>query len=113
MALTDAKRRTAQPGPKLQKLTDGAGLQLWVQPSGARLWRLANRLGGKQKLLTLGVYPAISLARAGRTREEARRLLARGTTRRSRRSAEHGSISTLSLSARSRTRRSRTSMWRS
>ena len=44
MALTDAKCRAAQPRAKLQKLTDGGGLQLWVQPSGARLWRLAYRL---------------------------------------------------------------------
>jgi hypothetical protein len=35
MALTDAKCRAAQPEAKLQKLTDGGGLQLWVQPSGA------------------------------------------------------------------------------
>ena len=51
---------------KLQKLTDGGGLQLSVQPSGARLWRLAYRFGGKQKLLALGVYPTLSLARARR-----------------------------------------------
>ncbi len=66
MALTDAKCRAAQPRAKLQKLTDGGGLQLWVQPSGARLWRLAYRFGGKQKVLALGVYPTISLARARR-----------------------------------------------
>ncbi|MBV9290085.1 MAG: DUF4102 domain-containing protein, partial [Hyphomicrobiales bacterium] len=78
MALTDAKCRSAQPGPKLQKLTDGGGLQLWVQPSGARLWRLAYRFSGKQKLLALGVYPTISLARARQAREDAKRLLAGG-----------------------------------
>ena len=60
MALTDAECRAARPAAKLQKLTDGGGLQLWVQPSGARLWRLAYRFGGKQKLLALGVYPTIS-----------------------------------------------------
>jgi len=78
MAMTDARCRTAQPGPKLQKLTDGGGLQLWGQPSGARLWRLAYRSGGKQKLLALGVYPTISLARARQAREDAKRLLADG-----------------------------------
>jgi hypothetical protein len=78
MALTDAKCRAAQPGAKLQKLTDGGGLQLWVQPSGARLWRLAYRFGGKQKLPALGVYPTISLARARQAREDAKRLLANG-----------------------------------
>ena len=78
MTLTDAKCRTARPGAKLRKLTDGGGLQLWVQPGGARLWRLAYRFGGKQKLLALGVYPTISLARARQAREDAKRLLAGG-----------------------------------
>jgi len=40
MGLSVAKCRTAQPGAKLQKLTDGSGLQLWVQSGGAPLWRL-------------------------------------------------------------------------
>jgi Arm DNA-binding domain len=64
MALTDTQCRATQPEAKLQKFTDGGGLQLWVQPSGARLWRLAYRFGGKQKLLALGVHPTISFARA-------------------------------------------------
>jgi hypothetical protein len=78
MPLTDAKYRSAQPGPRLQKLTDGGGLQLWLQPTGARLWRLAYRFDGKQKLLALGVYPTVSLARAQQAREDARRLLSEG-----------------------------------
>ena len=76
--LSDAKCRSVQPGTKLQKLTDGGGLQLWVQPSGARLWRLAYRFDGKQKLLALGVYPTITLAKARQAREDAKRLLADG-----------------------------------
>ena len=78
MPLTDAGCRSAQPGTKLQKLTDGGGLQLWVQPTGARLWRFAYRYSGKQKLLALGIYPTITLARARQVREEAKRLLADG-----------------------------------
>lgn len=78
MPLTDARCRSAQPGTKLQKLTDGGGLQLWVQPNGARLWRFAYRFSGKQKLIALGVYPTIPLARARQVREDARRLLADG-----------------------------------
>jgi hypothetical protein len=74
MPLTDAKCRSAQPAPRLQKLTDGGGLQ----PTGARLWRLAYRFDGKQKPLALGVYPAVSLARARQAREDARRRLAEG-----------------------------------
>jgi integrase len=78
MPLTDARCRSAQPGPRLQKLTDGGGLQLWLQPTGTRLWRLAYRFGGKQKLLALGVYPTVPLARARQAREDARRLLTDG-----------------------------------
>ena len=79
MPLTDAECRAPRPAAKLQKLTDGGGLQLWVQPGGARLWWLAYRFGGKQKLLALGVYPKVSLARARQAREDAKRLLAEGT----------------------------------
>jgi len=78
MPLTDARCRSAQPGPTLQKLTDGGGLQLWLQPTGSRLWRFAYRFDGKQKLLALGVYPTVTLARARQAREVARRLLADG-----------------------------------
>lgn len=78
MPLSDLKCRNARPGDKLRKLSDGGGLQLWVQPTGSRLWRLAYRFGGKQKLLALGTYPIVSLADARHEREEAKRLLFAG-----------------------------------
>jgi hypothetical protein len=78
MPLTDAKCRSAQSGGRLQKLSDGGRLQLWVQPKGGNLWRFAYRFGGQQKLLAFGVYPSVSLARARQLREDARRLLADG-----------------------------------
>ena len=78
MPLSDLKWRNARLTAKLQKLSDGGGLQLWVQPNGGRLWRLAYRFGGKQKLLALGVYPMVSLADARQARDDAKRLLASG-----------------------------------
>ncbi len=78
MPLTDAKCRSAQPGPRLQKLTDGGGLQLWLQPTGARLRRFAYRFDGKQKLHALGGYPTVPLAGARQARENAKRILADG-----------------------------------
>jgi integrase len=78
MALTDMKCRNVRPDDKLQKLSDGGGLQLWVSPKGGRLWRLAYRFHGKQKLLALGTYPALSLAAARAAREEAKEQLATG-----------------------------------
>lgn len=76
--LTDIAIRSAKSQPKLKKLSDGGGLQLWVQPTGGKLWRLAYRYGGKQKLLAIGSYPLISLADARTARDDAKRLLAAG-----------------------------------
>ncbi len=78
MALSDAACRAAKPGPKLRKLSDSAGLQLWVNPNGSRLWRLAYRYNGKQKLLALGKYPSVGLAAARAARDAARAQLAGG-----------------------------------
>jgi hypothetical protein len=77
MPLSDLKCRNTRHTNKLQKLSDGGGLQLWVQPNGGRLWRLAYRFDNKQKLLALGAYPAVSLADARQARDQAKRLLER------------------------------------
>ena len=68
----------AKPGAKPFKLTDGQGLYLLVNPTGACYWRMAYRFAGLQKLLALGVYPALSLAEARRAAETARASLASG-----------------------------------
>lgn len=78
MALSDVTCRTTKSNDGLQKLSDGGGLQLWVQPTGAKLWRFAYRFGGKQKLLALGAYPLVSLASARMARDSAKRLLIDG-----------------------------------
>lgn len=78
MALSDIACRTAKARGALYKLSDGGGLQLWVQPNGAKLWRFAYRFGGKQKLLAIGAYPVISLADARQVRDDAKRTLALG-----------------------------------
>jgi integrase len=79
MPLTDVEVRKAKPGPKILKLSDGGGLQLWVTPDGAKRWRFAYRFIGKQKVLAVGVYPEVSLSAAREAREAARKLLADGT----------------------------------
>jgi integrase len=78
MPLTELSIRNARPRPKLFKLSDGGGLQLWVWPDGAKRWRLAYRFAGKQRLLALGVYPTTGTKQARIAREDARRLLAAG-----------------------------------
>ena len=53
-------------------------MHLLIHPNGSKYWRLQYRFAGKQKLLALGVYPAVSLADARNRRDDARRLIAAG-----------------------------------
>jgi integrase len=78
MALSDTAIRKAQTGEKLVKLTDGNGLQLWLMPTGGKLWRFAYRFDGKQRTLSLGAYPDVSLSQAREKRELARKQVAAG-----------------------------------
>ena len=70
--LTDAQCKRAQPGEKGQKLWDEGGLFLFVSPKGHRGWRLKYRFADKEKLLTLGSYPDMTLAQARAARDRAR-----------------------------------------
>lgn len=78
MPLNDLAIRSAKPGPKPVKLTDGKGLFLLVQPTGGKLWRLKYRVGGKEKKLSLGRYPDVGLKEARERCAEARKLIAAG-----------------------------------
>ncbi|PXW57114.1 uncharacterized protein DUF4102 [Chelatococcus asaccharovorans] len=62
--LTDVQIRKARPADKGYRLTDGAGLHLHVSPAGGKLWRFRYEIGGKEKLLSLGAYPSVSLSDA-------------------------------------------------
>ena len=76
--LTDIQIRKAKAADKPYRLTDGGGLHLFVTPSGGRLWRLRYEFAGKEKLLSLGPYPDVSLADARAARDEAKRVLRAG-----------------------------------
>ncbi len=78
MPLTDAKIRTAKPGAKPLKLTDGGGLYLEVRPSGSKLWRYRYRIGDKENLYALGEYPSVSLSEARAERDKAKALVKQG-----------------------------------
>ncbi|QIB34165.1 tyrosine-type recombinase/integrase [Ancylobacter pratisalsi] len=78
MALTELAIRAAKPTAKPYKLADGGGLYLLVNPAGSRLWRLKYRIDGREKLLAIGAYPDVTLAKARERRTEARRRLADG-----------------------------------
>lgn len=76
--LTDTSIRKAQTPTKPTKLADERGMYLLLTPSGGRLWRLKYRYAGKEKLLALGAYPDVPLAKAREARDEARKALAQG-----------------------------------
>ena len=78
MSLTDTKTRNAKPKNKQFKLFDTDGLFLLVSPAGGKWWRFKYRFGGKEKLISLGTYPEVSLAQARGRRDEARKQVADG-----------------------------------
>ena len=73
--LTDTAIRGARPAKQERKLADGGGLYLLVAPTGARYWRLKYRIDGREKKLSLGVYPAVSLKAARLARAKAKAQL--------------------------------------
>ncbi|MCK4125281.1 integrase arm-type DNA-binding domain-containing protein [Ralstonia pseudosolanacearum] len=78
MALTDIQIRAATPKEKQYRLADSGGMYLEIRPNGGRYWRLKYRFGGKEKALTIGVYPDVSLKEARAKRDAAKKQLADG-----------------------------------
>jgi integrase len=78
MPLTDTTIRSVKPGPRPAKMFDERGLFLLVTPAGGKWWRLKYRFDGKEKLLSLGTYPDVSLKEARERRDSARKQLADG-----------------------------------
>jgi integrase len=78
MPLTATAVKNAKAVAKPLKLFDSGGLYLLVRPNGSRWWRFKYRIRGREKLLSLGVYPDVSLALARDRRDDARRQTASG-----------------------------------
>lgn len=78
MALSDTKLRKLKPADKAYQEADEGGLFVEVMPGGAKVWRLRYRLAGKQEKITLGDYPAYSLAEARTWRDDGKALIGRG-----------------------------------
>ena len=78
MALTLFALQNAKPKEKPYKLSDGEGLHLLVQPNGSKWWRFRYQFAGKEKMLSLGTFPEVTLASARTKRNEARSLVAEG-----------------------------------
>ncbi len=77
MPLSDIKIRNAKSQAKPYKMLDGDNLFLHVQPNGSKYWRYRYSWLGKEKTLSLGVYPDITLADARERRDQARQQRAR------------------------------------
>ena len=74
--LTDAQcKKASSQGCKIRKLSDGGGLYLWVLEDGSKYWRLRYWLVGKEKSLSLGVYPFVTLKEARAKRDDHRKQL--------------------------------------
>ena len=78
MPLTEIAVRNAKARAKPARLFDAGGLYLEIAPSGGKWWRFKYRFAEKEKRLSLGVYPEVSLKAARAKRDEARRLLGDG-----------------------------------
>jgi integrase len=78
MPLTDTAIRSIKPQDRPFKLFDSLGLYLEVSPAGGRWWRWKYRFGGKEKRISFGVYPDVSLKAAREKRDAARQQLAAG-----------------------------------
>ncbi len=78
MNLSDTKCRSQKPADKPLRLADGGGLYLEVMPNGSKFWRQKYRYANKEKRLTHGAYPMVTLSEARELREAAKKLLQQG-----------------------------------
>jgi len=76
--LTDTAIKKLKPRDKAYRVYDGGGMYLELSPAGGKWWRFKYRFEGKEKRLSLGVYPDVSLKAAREKLADARKLLAAG-----------------------------------
>ena len=69
--LTAPQVRNAKADGKRLKLSDGRGLLLIVSPEGGKWWRYRYKFNGKDRMMSLGTYPKMSLSQARVARDEA------------------------------------------
>ena len=76
--LTNTKIQNTKATSKPVRLFDGRGLYLEIVPAGGRWWRFKYRFAGKEKRISLGVYPDVGLKQARDNRDEVRKQVAAG-----------------------------------
>lgn len=70
--------KRAKPKEKSYTLADGNGLSLLVETNGSKGWRYRYQFAGKTKMISLGIYPVVTLNEARAKRDEARKQVANG-----------------------------------
>lgn len=75
MALCDLDCRQAKVQQKAYRLYDSGGLYLDIKPTGTKVWRMRYKYYGKEKLLTIGKYPSVSLLQARIRQSEAKKSI--------------------------------------
>lgn len=97
MPLSNTKLASIRPKDKPLRVTDEKGLFLLVNPNGSMYWRIRYRLAGREKSLSLGVYPDVGLKEARAERDVIRDMLAKGmdpsACRKAEQAAEMASLS--------------------
>ena len=78
LPLTDTTIKKAKTSHRPVKLSDGKGMYLLLNPTGSKLWRWKYRVLGKEKVMSFGAYPDVSLAQAREGVDKARKILAAG-----------------------------------
>lgn len=75
MLLNDIKIKSLKPSDKSKTYPDGQGLRLLVHANGSKYWQLRYTFEAKEKIMALGLYPAVSLLDARKRAFNARELL--------------------------------------
>ncbi|MEQ8301334.1 MAG: tyrosine-type recombinase/integrase [Hyphomonas sp.] len=75
MPLTDSEIEDFEPREQSYKRSDGHALYIFIRPNGSKLWRMNYHFEGKQKTLSFGSYPVVTIEEARDLRTKAKRLL--------------------------------------
>ena len=78
MSLTDKVIRDLKPKAKVYQVADSEGLSIEVALSGSKLWRFRFRFGGRERIMSFGKYPEVTLEAARRKKTEARLVVQDG-----------------------------------
>ena len=78
MPLNDKAILALKPKTKFYQVADGEGLSIEVAVSGSKLWRFRYRFGGRERIMSFGKYPEVTLKAARGKKLEARLMVQDG-----------------------------------